>query len=246
MSASSLDKQALSDLVERALQDFHKKCLDKLSDLDARKVLKRKNPYLFRAKGVQTAADMARSILDAFLASSEEELFGEVLERIALFVVEQLYNGRKSEHEGIDLEFERDGVLYLVQVKSGVHWGNSAQRKRLKQDFEAARSKCLSQRPELSIVCVEGICYGKRAARSNSSHLVRAGQAFWEFLSGDSSLYLELIEPLGKTAQAHGIAFEQRRVQVMKKFEEDIAENFCDENGSLDWHKLLKFSSAEQ
>jgi hypothetical protein len=246
MTAPTLNKQALSALIERALQDFHNKCLDRLKSLTVEEVLKRKNPYLFRAKGIQSAADMARAILDAFLASSEEELFGEVLERIAAFIVEQLYNGRRSAYEGIDLEFEREGVLYLVQVKSGVHWGNSAQRKRLKQDFEAARSKCLSQRPELRVVCVEGICYGRRAARSDAPYLVRAGQAFWEFLSGDPNLYLDLIEPLGKTAQAHSANFERRRAQVIMQFEKDIAENFCDACGNLDWHALLKFSRAER
>lgn len=42
----------------------------KLTDL-----LKRKNPYLFRAKNLKAGQDLVKVMLDAFLSSSEETIF---------------------------------------------------------------------------------------------------------------------------------------------------------------------------
>ncbi|MCL6511217.1 MAG: hypothetical protein K6U78_11050 [Anaerolineae bacterium] len=36
----------------------------------------KKNPYLYRAKDIQTAEPLVRNILDAYLSSQEEGMFG--------------------------------------------------------------------------------------------------------------------------------------------------------------------------
>jgi len=47
------------------------------------KVLKRKNPYLFKAKHILTADEIVRGIVDAHISSSEEGIFGDWLVRIS-------------------------------------------------------------------------------------------------------------------------------------------------------------------
>lgn len=55
---------------------FHQKRAESLLALRLNDVLKRKNPYLFKAKNINTAAELIKSILDAYLSSKEETVFG--------------------------------------------------------------------------------------------------------------------------------------------------------------------------
>jgi hypothetical protein len=245
----SLDRQALADFIQSKLQVFYERRLESLDRLKLKEVLQRKNPYLFKAKGIQSASDLARDILQAFLSSSEEERFGRLLEEIAFYVAQQVYGAYKSAAEGIDLEFDKDGVRYFVQIKSGTNWGNSAQKKRLSQDFQRAVQSYQHSHPSAKVACVQGSCYGKQTTKSRTAseprlYTVLAGQAFWTFLSGDPNLYLEIIEPMGNQARTFSLELESRRAALEIAFTREIAEQFTHPDGTLDWQKLLVFVSA--
>lgn len=87
----------------------------KLTALDD--VFKRKNPYLFKAKGSNSAHNFIQSVLDATVSSGEETAFGNFLENIAIFVCEKVYGGRKSGITGLDLEFEDSDKNILSVLK---------------------------------------------------------------------------------------------------------------------------------
>ena len=111
-----ITQQQLAEYVEENIPRFHENRLEKLRKLKLKEILKRKNPYLFKVKNITTANDFIKTILDAYLSSQEESLFGGFLEELAIFVCAQVYNGRKSASEGIDLEFERDKTkLYCIR-----------------------------------------------------------------------------------------------------------------------------------
>jgi len=103
------------------------------------KVLKRKNPYLFKAKHVLTAEQIIRGIVDAHISSNEETIFGDWLEGLAIFINSQVYGGFKSGIKGIDLEFDHNGVRNIVTIKSGPNWGNSSQIAKMAADFRTAK-----------------------------------------------------------------------------------------------------------
>jgi len=88
--------------------DFHEKRLASLAKLKLEAVLKRKNPYLFKAKAIHSAPDLVKQLLLAHLSSQEETLFCAFLEDLAIHICTHAYNGQKSTTEGIDLEFTRD------------------------------------------------------------------------------------------------------------------------------------------
>ena len=111
--------------IEQHIPDFHRRRLESLASLKLRKVLRRKNPYLFKAKFVTNAPDLVKMLLDAHLSSQEETVFGGFLEGLAIFICGRVFAGKKSSAEGIDLEFERDGICFIVSIKSGPNWGNS-------------------------------------------------------------------------------------------------------------------------
>jgi len=116
-----LDLQEVAYFVNTNIVKFHQSKVKRLESLSLRSLLKKKNPYLFRAKNITVATELITSILDAFLSSSEEKLFGDFLEELAIFIAGRTCNGRKSAATGIDLEFENEGVFHLVSVKSGLN-----------------------------------------------------------------------------------------------------------------------------
>src|ERR1700740_135211 len=118
-----LDLNAVKEFVEQNIGEFHEKRLETVKTLKLKDVLKSKNPYLFKAKNVTKADDIIESILSAYISSSEEGIFGNWLERLAIFINDSVYKGRKGGIEGIDLDFDKDGVRYLVAIKSGPNWG---------------------------------------------------------------------------------------------------------------------------
>jgi len=190
---NSLTDEETIAFIEPRIGLFHSRRLESLASLEIKKILKRKNPYLFRAKNQNTAHDLVKTVLDAHLSSQEETIFGEFLEETAIFICGQIYGGRKSSAEGIDLEFQKDGVLYLVSIKSGPNWGNSQQLNRMRDNFRKARKILAANMGNYRIITVNGCCYGKDAKPEKGDYLKLCGQRFWEFISGNENLYMTLL-----------------------------------------------------
>ncbi|MCD6375410.1 MAG: hypothetical protein J7L94_07765, partial [Caldisericaceae bacterium] len=112
-------KNEITKYVSTHIGEFHQKRIDRLKKLKLKNVLKRKNPYLFKAKYLLTSEQIIKSLVDAFLSSNEETIFGDWLEGLAIFVNQLVYEGWKSGIPGIDLEFDKKGTRYIVAIKSG-------------------------------------------------------------------------------------------------------------------------------
>lgn len=112
---------SITQYVEKHIGEFHANRIAKLQSLNLKELLSRKNPYMFRAKNIITAGEMVESIASATMSSAEESIFGNWMEGVAMFVANEVYGGYKSSAEGIDLEFDKEGVHYFVSVKSGRH-----------------------------------------------------------------------------------------------------------------------------
>jgi len=239
-----LNLDDVTAFVEQNIGSFHQRRVSSLQGLELQQILKRKNPYLFKAKNIQTAQDLVKSLLDAHLSSQEETIFGDFLESLAIFVCSQVFGGRKSAAEGIDLEFERDGVLYLVSIKSGPNWGNSSQVKRMVEDFKKAQRILRTSGNQKPIVAVNGCCYGRERQPDKGDYLKLCGQAFWTLISGNDQLYIEIIEPLGHQAKQHNDAFQAEYARLLNLFTQEFLQEFCT-NGQIDWPKLVRFNSEK-
>jgi hypothetical protein len=232
------------DYVEKNIGIFHEKRLRSLESLKLEQVLKRKNPYLFKAKNILTAHDLVKSILDAHLSSQEETIFGDWLEGLAIFINSKIYDGRKSSAVGIDLEFDKEDIRYIVAIKSGPNWGNSSQIKKMISDFNQARKTLRTSNSKLNVISVNGCCYGKdNKPDKNGIYFKYCGQAFWEFISGHKNLYVDLIEPLGHKAKEKNQNFLEAYSRIINLFTEEFSKNYCFD-GRIDWKLLLKFNSG--
>ena len=242
-----MDRLNLQDVVkyvEDNIGTFHTKRISSLDTLQLSKVIKRKNPYLFKAKYVLTAEEIIRGLVDAHISSNEETIFGDWLEGLAIFINKKVYGGRKSGIRLIDLEFDKDGVRYLVNIKSGPNWGNSSQIIKMKDDFITAKKTLRTSNSQLSITCINGCCYGRTNNPDKGGYFKYCGQLFWEFISGNNNLYVEIIEPLGYKAKEKNDEFLQSYSQMINQFTMDFGRRFCDSKGAIDWEKLVIFNSS--
>ncbi len=238
-----LNLKEVADFVNKNISLFHQSKLSTLKSINLKALLKKKNPYLFKAKNITVAADLVKNILDAFLSSSEEKLFGDFLEELAIFISGKTCKGRKSAATGIDFEFENDGKHYLVSVKSGPNWGNSSQQKKQELDFQIAVKVLKQSRRSLNVEPVLGICYGKVRTTHLRGYLKVVGQNFWYLISEDENLYTDIIEPLGYRAKQHNAKFRKEKSKIINLFTKEFLDGFCDD-GVINWKKLVEFNSG--
>jgi len=233
----------ITEFVNANIKTFHRNKLKSLQEINLKKLLQKKNPYLFKAKNITVAHDLVANVLDAFLSSSEEKLFGDFLEELAIFISAKTYSGRKSAATGIDLEFSNAGAHYLVSVKSGPNWGNSSQQKKQESDFQTALRVLKQSSHTLNVQPVLGICYGKVKTSCLRGYQKVVGQNFWYLISGNENLYTDIIEPLGHKAKQHNARFLDLRDKLINLFTQEFTTEFC-KDGVIDWKKLVQFNSG--
>lgn len=231
--------------VNTHIDEFHNRRIASIKGLELMKVLEKKNPYMFRTKDVRTPQELIEPILQAHLSSSEESQFGNFLEELAIFCSGLFHGGHKIPGTGLDLMFSRDGKQYIVAVKSGNSWGNSSQHAKLKADFKHAIRLIRQNKDVRDVQPVLGICYGKVQQKNSDEYLKLCGQDFWEFISGDPNLYMDIVDPLGYEAKQHNDHFRDEYAATLTRFNQEFTQNFCDD-GRINWEKLVKFNSGRR
>ncbi len=241
-----LNLNEVYEYVEKNISTFHQRRLDYITTLTKLdNILRQKNPYLFRAKNILTAQDLIKGFLDAFLQSQEETLFGEFIEGLAIFVCKKVFSARKSLLTGIDLEFDKNNSIYIVEIKAGWNWGNASQIKQLKINFENAK-KYLEKQIGKKVIAVNGCCFGNKKNKNpeKDGYYKICGQEFWQLISEDENFYVEIIKPIGYKAKQKNEEFLEAYAVVVNKFTLEFAQRFC-VNGKINWEKLLEFNSGK-
>ena len=230
--------------VQGHIGTFHEKRLEGLSHLKLSDLLINKNPYLFRCKNLLRVSDLVQSLLDAHLSSQEETMFGDFLEGLAVYIAGQVHGRMKSGITGIDLEFTKNSARYIVSIKSGPNWGNSSQIEKMKGDFRAATRVLTQRNSTLNVMSVNGCCYGRDSNPNKGGYFKYCGQEFWQLISNDRDLFTRIIEPLGHNAKKRNEAFRTSYDAVINRFANEFTVQFCNEDGAIDWDKLVRYSSA--
>src|SRR2546426_6804349 len=137
----TMNQSELEELIRKSLDDFYQRRIKKLSEFRLSEVLRKKNPYLLRAIGIRKASEIVAEILQAYMSSSDETIFGD-----AFFepIAKLCSGGIVSPSEGVDIALESDTVYKAVAVKSGPNIFNASQAKRQDQEFKTLRSRLLT------------------------------------------------------------------------------------------------------
>lgn len=233
------DEDAVIKAIAISLENFYANLITKLDEINIRKILKRKNPYLFRAKAMCSASDIVEAILSAYISSSEETIFGNVFfEPIALAAS----SGQKSLTEGIDIRIDKDDVIYAIAVKSGTCVFNADSRKRQEQNFLSASK--LAQQAKKRFVPIIGYGYGKKKGSKDSSkfYFEYAGKDFWFEITGDENFYLKLVNFMGNLPEQYSDQFKISYQKAMNRLIKEFTNEFCLDDGTINWKKIIKFN----
>ncbi len=231
----------LEELIKDNLETFYQRRLQRLSKLKLKDTLSKKNPYLFRAIGVQDASDIVGGILQAYISSSDETIFGDAFfEPIALAVS----GGSVSPSEGVDVAIESEDIYKAISVKSGPNIFNSSQSKRQSDEFDTLRRRLVKLHKKFDPIL--GSAYGRKNSQATKtrSYRILSGQSFWEELTGDCDFYLKLIELMRDYPQKHRLLFQEEYHKALNRFTKEFLDEFSTEDGSINWTKLTKFNSG--
>jgi hypothetical protein len=242
---AKLKLEIVRNYIEENIGSFHKARQMGLGQLKLSKLLLQKNPYLFRAKNILTAEKFVENLIKAYISSQEETMFGGFLERLAIFVCNHAYGWKKSSAEGLDLEFEKEGIIYVVAVKSGTNWGNADQIKKMKESFRKAKQRLRTNAKKRPVESINGCCYGRVAKTDKGEYQKIAGQKFWEFISDNSELYTEIIEPLAYEAKERSLEYEKEYSRQINIFTKQFSNEFCID-GVINWTKIVQFNSGNE
>ena len=235
----------IREYVENHIGEFHAARIAKLKKINLKELLSRKNPYMFKAKNIGTASAMVENLASAYMSSAEESIFGNWMEGLAHFVAETVYSGYKSAAEGIDLEFDKEGIHYFVSVKSGPSWSNSTSMRKQKEEFIKAVRIFNTSRRTVPIKCIEGCCYGNdNKGYNDSNHEKYCGEKFWTLISGEPTLFVDIIEPLGYKAKEKNEEYMKEYEGMLNLFVKEFTQEYCDDNGQIEWDKIVRLNAA--
>jgi len=122
--------------------------------------------------------------------------------------------------------------------------GNSDQIKRMRQNLTKIKEDFAIQEPSLTVVAVNGCCYGRDNMPDKGDYLKLCGQRFWSFISDNDQLYTEIIEPLGHQAKQKNQYFMDEYANVINRFTLEFIKTFCNPNGQILWEEIVKFNSS--
>ncbi len=229
------DGELARALVQTLRRDFLTPLADKLETITFRKLISRKNPYLYRAIGIDSVDDLVDRALSDFVSSSVEGLFGKILERL----VTALPGCIKSSAEGVDVKrrFEDSGELYAI--KSGPAGYTSSSLKRQREDLANARAR-LQQERGVAVHPFFGFAYGrKRTGTPRQGIITLSSKELWKKLSGDTDFYRKLLDALACARQLYRADVGSARNRLLQEAREGFAQD-----GRIDWPTVLKASSG--
>jgi Type II restriction endonuclease EcoO109I len=71
------------------------------------------------------------------------------------------------------------------------------------------------------------------------------GQTRWEELTEYPDFYQKLISLMNQKPTQHRLEFEKEWSKALNRFEYDFLINFGNDDGSIDWEKLLRYNSGK-
>ena len=247
--AAAVDKHAIATRIdgiisvgiERSLKvveefevTFTTPIIEKLSNLKMREIVRRKNPYLYRASGVSTCEELVNRAFTEYTSTLGENYFGSFFESVARIIS----GGVKPASGGeIDLDVRRDNDAYLYTIKSGPGGYNSSIEAKARLDLGHAEQRLRQDR--VTTYKKMAYAYGRRKTSFKDGIEKLASKDFWHELSGDEEFYLKLLDVCAELTPL----FEADTNAPYQMLLNEAHELFC-EGDSIRWDKVIRIVSG--
>ncbi|MBI5302087.1 MAG: hypothetical protein HY868_08125 [Chloroflexi bacterium] len=161
-------------------------------------------------------------------------------------IAKAVSGGVVSPNEGMDIQIETQDRYIAISVKSGPNPFNSSQVKRQSDEFETLRRRVAKLRKQFDPIL--GHAYGKKQTPATKAKVYRdiSGQAFWEELTGDPEFYQKLIDLMEEEIiKKHRQEYRSAYQKAVNRYVREFTNDFCQDDGTIDWAKLLHFNSGK-
>lgn len=221
--------------VEAFLGDFVDPFKAGLNQLTFRKLMKRKNPYLYRASGISSVDELVDRAMGDFVSSSTETYFGTAIEHF----ITSLPGLIKSSAPGVDVEKRDRQRVDLFAIKSGPAGYNSSSFK-TQRDHLATSKTILEQQSSLQVRAYVGATYGRpNDGRPNAGYTILSSKNLWARLSGDQDFYAKVLEAYGCVSKF----YEEDMPVVRSRLLSEAKKDFSKGDG-IDWARILETTSG--
>lgn len=201
--------------------------------LTFRRLISRKNPYLYRSSGIQTVEELVDRALTDFVSSSTEGTFGSALDWIA----RRLPGNTPATGGEADLQRVSGNDAEIYTIKSGPAGFNDASWTTTKQKM--LRAKNSLEQSGYVVRLYVGFIYGrKRTTTDKNSGIIRlASKEFWTKITGDDQFYRKLMDACACVAPLYRADVTEAKERLLL----DALSNYS--NGTdVDWQKVLRAS----
>lgn len=245
-----IDESRLEARVGELLAVLYKKRFASLESLTLTKLIN-KNPYLYRAVGINDPSEFIDQLLAARISSSDETIFGnDFLEPLALWSAkesDQHEGGDRSVTVGAgagqDIAIETANAYLAISVKSGKNIFNSQSNKGQSTEFDELQSRLKKLNKQFRSII--GYGYGRKLNKKETTTEKVAGQVFWELLTGESDYYLRIARAIGKFAESHGEEYKARLSMQKNKLLKVFVVNYVSDDGQILWDDVVIFNSSK-
>ena len=234
-------EQQIEAIVAQFPADVRAKLTEKFKPHERLRCL---NPFLFRMRVTGDGRDLAMRMIDGFLVSSEETMFGNVLESTARAVCSAAYGGHKHAGE-VDVEFtDSNGIRVFAEIKSGTNWGNAKQREKMTDVFARIRKQLRTSGTDpQNARFVEGCCYGTSRTTAHDGHDLVVGNDLWFLLSGWDGTAQAIYAIMGQHAGNGLKTVKRNTVDALAQWLQWA--RITDDNDVIDWNRILELNMMD-
>ena len=70
------------------------------------------------------------------------------------------------------------------------------------------------------------------------------GEKFWTLISGEPTLFVDIIEPLGFKAKEKTEEYYIEYGRMINKFTQEFIQDYCNANGDIEWERIVRLNAA--
>jgi hypothetical protein len=234
----------VAEFIDERMKSINAQRLHMLETVSLKQIFAGVNPYWFRIEKIDNAHDLIERWLDEFLYPREVALLDDLLVNLAAFAAVRVHEGRPSEFSGVDLEFAKGKLLYLMSIfttDAPIHSAYIAHRT---ERMRRAQNVLQLQNPKKNVIAIHGFCYGRPVPAASRDFLDLRGQVFWKFVSSDDDFYLDIDDLISSNFRAIRIAFQDTYVKVVVRLWQDFLDEYISDY-TIDWQKILRAFSGK-